>query len=311
MDLALVIRRRLKELGFEQRDLAAAAGVTESYISQLLARKKSPPSPRRTDIYDSMGGFLKLPAGELARLAVLQRKEELKTRVADPPAPLFEDFRNLILLKCRSERQRQVRTIFEKEAFGVLERLVTQKLLDVAKGIAREHLDSQDWLRDVAQFRGQSYEETRVHVLEFLDTDIFHVSMENCVWFLEPLIESWDIDLESFALDVTLNAGLTLDRRKRFEFSESAPEPSPPVEPGLEEFLSAPSLAGDITEEEVAFLKSLRFPGRRPTALYYYRETQSLRDPLHFEPPPSESKNASRSGPKFGKTPGRDKKTVR
>jgi len=32
----------------------------------------------------------------------------------------------------------------------------------------------------------------------------------------------------------------------------------------------------------VAFLKTLRFRDKRPTALYYYRELQSLRDPLHF-----------------------------
>ncbi len=32
MDVALVIRQRLGQLGLEQRDLAAAAQVTESYI---------------------------------------------------------------------------------------------------------------------------------------------------------------------------------------------------------------------------------------------------------------------------------------
>ena len=47
MDVALVISRRLKELGFEQKDLASAAQVTESYISQLLAGKKAPPAPDR------------------------------------------------------------------------------------------------------------------------------------------------------------------------------------------------------------------------------------------------------------------------
>jgi hypothetical protein len=29
-------------------------------------------------------------------------------------------------------------------------------------------------------------------------------------------------------------------------------------------------------------LRKLRFKDRQPTALYYYRELQSLRDPLHF-----------------------------
>ena len=36
------------------------------------------------------------------------------------------------------------------------------------------------------------------------------------------------------------------------------------------------------TEEEIEFLKTLNFRGRRPAALYYYRELQNLRDPLHF-----------------------------
>ena len=46
MDVSLVIKHRLEELGLEQRDLAVAAQVTESYISQLLTRKKAPPAPK-------------------------------------------------------------------------------------------------------------------------------------------------------------------------------------------------------------------------------------------------------------------------
>ena len=78
MDVSLVIRQRLQEFGLEQRELARAAQVTESYISQLLTRRKAPPAPKRTDIYDKMDKFLKLPSGELARLANVQRKRELK-----------------------------------------------------------------------------------------------------------------------------------------------------------------------------------------------------------------------------------------
>jgi len=54
VDLPLKIRQRLRDLGVEQRDLATAAQVTQSYISQLLTRKKAPPAPNRTDIYDKM-----------------------------------------------------------------------------------------------------------------------------------------------------------------------------------------------------------------------------------------------------------------
>ena len=86
----------------EQRALAEAAQVTESYISQLITGKKAPPAPERTDIYDRMESFLGLPAGKLAMLADLQRKAALKKALADPPAPLFKDVRALILRKCEA-----------------------------------------------------------------------------------------------------------------------------------------------------------------------------------------------------------------
>src|SRR5256712_13202658 len=100
-----MIRQRLRDLGVEQRDLATAAQVTESYISQLLARKKAPPAPKRTDIYDKMGEFLRLPRGELSKLADLQRKEDLKRRTAEPARPLFKEFRELVLRKCESDKR--------------------------------------------------------------------------------------------------------------------------------------------------------------------------------------------------------------
>src|SRR6267143_4777532 len=143
MDVCLVIRERLEHLGFEQKDLAAAAEVTESYISQLLTRKKLPPAPDRTDIYDKMGAFLKLSGGKLAKLAELQRRAELKKGFEDPPTPLFQEVRELVLRKCTPEKQQEIRAIFEKQPFGELERLVTQKLLDVIKRVAREELKNE------------------------------------------------------------------------------------------------------------------------------------------------------------------------
>ena len=282
MDIPLVIRQRLEQLGLEQKDLAIAAQVTESYISQLLTRRKAPPAPGRTDIYERMGDFLKLPSGELAKLADLQRKEELKKRIADQPAPLFKEVRDLILRKCALNKEKQIRAIFEKQPFGELERLVTQKLLDVSKRIAGEELESENWLRLVARLSNRSYEEMRVMVLEFLDTDIFNVSAENCVAFLDPLIESWDIDLATFAMEIVLNRRVAPGEPKRFEFVEREPEQPFDKEPGFKEFLQDPSLSGEATQEEIEFLRKLKFKGKRPTPLYYYRELQNLRDHLHF-----------------------------
>ena len=131
MDVSLIIKHRLEEFGLEQRDLAHAAQVTESYISQLLTGKRAPPAPNRTDIYDKMDKFLKLPSGELARLADHERKQQLKRELGDDPAPLFREVRELILRKCNPDTARHVRGVFERQPFGELERLVTQKLLDV------------------------------------------------------------------------------------------------------------------------------------------------------------------------------------
>lgn len=282
MPIALLIRNRLKELGLGQRDLARAANVTESYISQLLTQKKLPPAPNRTDMYNKIGRALKLPQGQLAKLADQQRREELKKRLGDQPSALLHDVRELVLRKCHRTMERQIRTIFEKQPFGELERFVTQKLLTVVKAVARQELDNPAWLRKVARLSRKSYPQMRVIVLKFLDSTIFDISEENCIVFLDPLIESWDIDLGTFCIEIVLNRRVAPGHQKKFEFVEKGPGGVVQEEPGLREFLEDSSLSGDATEEELAFLRTLTFEDKRPTPLYYYRELQSLRDPLHF-----------------------------
>jgi transcriptional regulator with XRE-family HTH domain len=276
-------QQKLVESGLDQRDLADAAEVTESYISQLLTRKKMPPAPERTDIYDKLGRALKLPAGKLAGLADLQRGQELKKKIQTSPLPLFREVRELLLQKCKAAKRTQVCAIFEKEPFGELERLITQTLLDVVKALVREELGREKWLRTVARESNRSYKQMRVAVLEFLDADVFNITPESCIAFLDPLIVSWDIDLASFSLEIALNPRVAPGRLKRFEFIEREDRGTSIHEPGLRAFLKDRSLSKDATSEEIEFLKRLRFKdGWRPTALYYYRELQSLRDPLHF-----------------------------
>lgn len=281
MDVCLVIKRRLDELGLEQKDLATAAEVTESYISQLLARKKLPPAPDRTDIYEKMAKFLKLPSDRLSKLADHQRREELKRDLVGSPAPMFREIRELVVRKCVPDKEKEVRAIFEKQPFGELERLVTQKLLDVIKNVVKEELSSENWVHLVARLAGRSYEQMRVTLLEFLDTDVFSLSPENCVSFLDPLIESWDVDLTTFGMEIVLNRRIASGDPRKFAFVETGPD-QPEVEPGFKEFLKDRSLSGTATTQEIELLKKLRFNGKRPTSLYYYRELQSLRDPLHF-----------------------------
>ena len=283
MDVCSVIRARLRELGLEQKDLAAAAEVTESYISQLLYRKKLPPAPDRTDIYEKLGRFLQLSKGELAKLARAQRLDELRRGYEEPQGALLKETRELILQKCAPARRQQIRAIFERQAFGELERLITQALLDVVSRAARSELDNEAWLQQVAQLSNKSYSQMRVIILEFLDTDIFNISNKDCISFLEPLISGWDIDLATFDMEIRLNERLVPGKPKKFAFVETELDRPGDDEPGFIAFMQDTALSGDVSDEEVEFLKQLRFKGKRPGLLYYYRALQNLRDPLHFQ----------------------------
>src|SRR5260370_31126930 len=117
-----------------------------------------------------------------------------------------------------------------------------------------------------------------------MDADAFNVSVENCESFLDPLIESWDIDLATFGMEIVLNRRLIPDYAKKFEFVETELAQTE-EEPGLKEFLRHQSASGNATEREIEFLKRLRFDGKRPTPLYYNRKWKNLRDPLHFRAP--------------------------
>lgn len=280
MDVSLVIRNRLNELGLGQKDLAAAAQVTESYVSQLLRRRKGPPAPGRTDPYDKIGESLRLPKGELSNLADLQRKEELKKKVADPPRPLFKECRDLVLRKTNLQQRIELQRIFEKQPFGELERLITQRLLDVAQRVTRRNCATRSgsaaWLKSAATATSRCESIFSNFKTRMYSTSLLRIS------FLDPIIESWGIDLKTFALEIVLNSRLVPSRIQRFEFVEKKTDEANPIEPGLKLFLEDGSLSVGITEEEIDFLISLKLKGRRPSPIYYYRELQNSRDPLHF-----------------------------
>jgi hypothetical protein len=229
-----------------------------------------------------MGGFLGLSNGELATLARSQRIDELRRDYEEPQGALLKETRELILQKCVPNRQLQVRAIFERQPFGELEQLITQKLLDVVQPVARSELDNQTWLQEVAQLSDKSHEQMRVFILEFLDTDIFNISNEDCVSFLEPLIVRWDIDLSNFDIEITLNERLAAGKSKKFAFVEKEFVGPHEREPGLDDFLKDTTLSDNLTEEELDFLNRLRFKNKRPNRLFYYRAVQNFRDPLHF-----------------------------
>ena len=161
MDVSELIKNRLAEIGQEQKELARAAGVTDSYVSQLLARRKAPPSPRRTSIYRRMDRFLGLPEGRLAELAEAQRLAELRRALADEPAPLLPHLRELLLARCRPARRTVFRASFVTAPFGELERLVANVLIEVVQSIVRPRLGDEDWLRRLANRTGEPADSLR------------------------------------------------------------------------------------------------------------------------------------------------------
>ena len=183
MDLPLLIKHRLKELRRGQKELAAAAQVTESYISQLLKGRRS--AGVREDGHLRQDRAVPQAAPDtLAQMADVQRTDALKKKLADPPTPLFKDVRGLILASANRARNGCPCDLRE-ESFGALERLVTQKLLDVAQRVARQELRDENWLRLVARHSGRSYQQIRVVIFDFsINLDVFNLSVENCVTFL-------------------------------------------------------------------------------------------------------------------------------
>src|SRR5438046_6807985 len=98
--------------------------------------------------------------------------------------------------------------------------MITQTLLEVVKVFVREELGREKSLRIVARESDRSYKQMRVAVLEFLDADVFNITPESCIAFLDPLVASWDIDLSSFSLKIVLNHKSAADGSKTFEFVE-------------------------------------------------------------------------------------------
>jgi hypothetical protein len=86
-------------------------------------------------------------------------------------------------------------------------------------------------------------------------------------------------------MEIVLNRRLVPEHLKQFAFVETEGTSPGAQEPGLTAFLKDATLSGDVTEEELTFLRRLKFKTQRPTPLYYYREVQNLRDPIHFGKP--------------------------
>jgi len=159
-----------------------------------------------------------------------------------------------------------------------MERLITRTLIESIREQARDHARDEKWLQSISTNSGLTYRKMRVRLIDLLDSDPA-ASVGDFSDFIEPLVRSWALDEQRFVLTVQLTTGST----REFRFQETAKNGRRADEPGLRSFLRDTTLSGGATADEIDFLRRIRFAGtEHPTAIFYYRTLQNLRDPLNF-----------------------------
>src|SRR5690348_15333950 len=135
-----LVRRRLKELKRTPRELAEAVQVSEEYVADLLAGRRSPPAPGRTDLYDRMTKFLRLHRNDLPTCAKVER-EAIGTKRTRPDPKV----RALLLALCEPTMAKKLDRRFAKrdQETASLDRLIAQRFLEVAQGFVRRQLDDE------------------------------------------------------------------------------------------------------------------------------------------------------------------------
>ncbi len=217
-----LLHHRLRELERTPRDLAAAARVPPEYIKDLIAGRRRPPLPGRTDLYERMTRFLQLGRNDLAESAQAERQ------AAGSGGASSADVRNLVLGLCQPDTARLLRGRMAKKGPDEVDRLI-ERLLLITRGSVRRILEDDAAVRMAAIERGSNYLSMRLRVIEFLDATFDTVTAADYHDFLRPRITMWDIDL---VLDVMRVVFRPQDRRPSdTSVPEVASRPAAPARP--------------------------------------------------------------------------------
>ncbi len=196
-----LVRRRLRELKRTPLELAEAVKVSEAYMSDLVAGRRPPPAPGRTDLYVPMAKFLRLHRNDLPTCARVERAQEgVGRRRPDPQVW------NLVLELCDPARQRSLARRPAKGDGADLPAVIVGRLLEVAQGFVRRQLEDEVGLRVAATRDGCTYLEARMRLLEFLDVGADSLTAGDCEEFVVPRIAAWDIELETRAMRIVLRS---------------------------------------------------------------------------------------------------------
>ncbi len=216
-----LLRQRLKELKRTTEELATAAQVPPVYIEDLIAGRRRPPLPGRTDVYQRMTSFLQLGRNDLAMCADAERAAAVPGRSRGPDREVVRLLLELCEPNTAKELERRRGQRGAEELVGYI-----QRLLEVTQGAVRRVLDDQIGLRLAAAQRASDYLALRLEVLEFLDVTPDTLTADDVVSFLLPRIESWDVDFDTGVLRVVLRSQEPKQRYRRAPSSRPSLSPS-------------------------------------------------------------------------------------
>ena len=208
--VGLLMRRRLRELKRTPRELAAAVQVSETYIADLLAGRRRPPAPGRTDVYERMTKFLRLHRNDLPTCARAER-ESLGSR----RRRLHPTVRRALLELCEPVKARTLARRLGNTRGAALELLIAGRLLEVAQGFVRRQLDDEVGIRVAATREGCNYLDVRMRLLDFLDASPDVLTLEIYQDFVRPRVAAWDLDLDNQAMRIVLRSQEPAPRQKR------------------------------------------------------------------------------------------------
>ncbi len=194
-----LLLRVLNETEHSPADLADAVQVPQKYIDDLIAGRRLLPRHGRTDLYEGITSFLKLGRNELLVCADAERAQT-KPKVGAGPGPKV---RKELLALCEPSTAKKLERDRSKNGAARLVDL-TQRLLDTTQRSTRRRLADQISLRAAATKGDSTYVAMRFKVLEFLDTTPDTLTTRDVAEFLQPLIDFWEVDMETGVLRVVL-----------------------------------------------------------------------------------------------------------
>jgi len=213
------LRRRLKELQRTPKELAEAVQVPPKYIEDLIAGRRRPPLPGRTDLYEKMTRFLRLGRNDLTTCARAEREASGAMGAGNA------EVRELLLGLCEPVTAKVLVRRLSKKGSEV--DALLQRLIEVGQGSVRRMLDDEIALRIAAGQIGSTFVAMRLRVLEFLDASVDTFTPSDYEEFIRPRVAKWDVDLETGVLRVVLRAQEPRERTRRM-----ARRPAPAVARG-------------------------------------------------------------------------------